>query len=70
MDRNTAALTANIDVLASLLADAAKHAAEAAEAMTGGHRNLAVGTLLQIEQTLPDAKAIMEATLALHRITR
>ncbi len=33
-----------------------------------GNRNLAVGTLLQIEQTVPDARAIMDATLALHRV--
>ncbi len=68
MDRTTAALTANIAALADLLAEAAKYAAEAAEAMAGGNRNLAVGTLLQIEQTVPDAKAIMDATFALHRI--
>ncbi|WP_029003928.1 hypothetical protein [Azorhizobium doebereinerae] len=68
MDRTTAALTANIAALADLLAEAAKHAAEAAEAMAGGNRNLAVGTLLQIQQTVPDAKAIMEATFALHRV--
>lgn len=68
MDRTAAALTANMAALAELLADAAKVAAEAAEAMATGNRNLAVGTLLQIEQTVPDAKAIMDATLALHRV--
>ncbi|WP_029005243.1 hypothetical protein [Azorhizobium doebereinerae] len=68
MDRTTAALTANIAALADLLAEAAKHAAEAAEAMAVGNRNLAVGTLLQIQQTVPDAKAIMDATFALHRV--
>lgn len=68
MDRTTAALTANIATLADLLAEAAKYAAEAAEAMAAGNRNLAVGTLLQIEQTVPDAKTIMDATFALHRV--
>lgn len=68
MDRTTAALTAQIAAQADLPAEAAKHAAEAAEAMAKGKRNLSVGALLQIPQTVPDAKAMMDATFALHGI--
>ena len=68
MDHTTAALIANMTALAELLADAAKYATEAAAEMAEGKRNLAIGTLLQIEQTVPDAAVIMQATLALHRV--
>lgn len=68
MNNAEAALFANINALAGLLAEAAQCARDAADAAAAGHRNLAVGTLLQIERTVPDAQAIMAATLALHRL--
>lgn len=69
-DRNTA-IAANISLLATMLAEAHKtaaDAADAAEAAAKGQMNFAIGTLLEIERTLPDAASIMSAALALHRM--
>lgn len=61
------AISANLDVLANQLTQAAKLAIEAKEAMDKGEQNLAIGTILSFERTLPDTLALFNAALILHR---
>lgn len=62
-----AAIATNLAALAALLKGAADMAAEAAEAATEGHRNLAIGTVLPLGETLATAIALQGAAVALHR---
>jgi F0F1-type ATP synthase membrane subunit c/vacuolar-type H+-ATPase subunit K len=62
-----AAIAANLAALAQRLEEATVVAREASSAMENRHRNLAIGTLLVIEEMLPDAQALFSAALALHR---
>ncbi len=61
------AIRANIAALNEMLAQIAAIAAEAQNANNRGERNLAIGTLTELEALLPDAAAILNTTLALHR---
>ena len=63
-----AAIAANLDVLRLRLSIAATHVAEACAAMAAGQQNLAIGTIYDLEQTLPECDALMRATLVLHRM--
>nr|WP_281720890.1 hypothetical protein [Nitrosomonas nitrosa] len=62
-----AAIAANIDALATALCDAFGSAAQAREYMSLGQRNAAIGTIIDVEQRLNDAVALVRAALALHR---
>lgn len=62
-----AAIAANLAALAQRLDEAAHRVHEAAQAMANRQHNLAIGTLLTIEELLPEAQALFSATLALHR---
>lgn len=64
------AIAANLAALADRLAQAADLAAQAQETMSKGNQNGAIGTILQIERTLPEALSLFNATLALHQSKR
>lgn len=62
-----AAIAANLAALAQRLEEATAVAREASSAMANRNRNLAIGTLLIIEEMLPESQALFSAALALHR---
>jgi len=64
---NNAAIEANLSALAEGLRQAASLADDARIAMSNGYRNLAIGTVLPLEQELPTFVGLMTAILALHR---
>jgi hypothetical protein len=60
----------NEAILAALhdrLVQAVILASEAREAMQNGRRNLAIGTILEFENTLPECEALFRTALLLHR---
>lgn len=59
-----------LEALARILHDAQASAAHAATAMAEGQQNLAIGTILDLERTLPAAQALHTAVLTLHRLPR
>lgn len=61
------AVTANIAALAECLHDAAKLAEEANSAMQDGKQNLAIGTIADFNNRLPEAQALYSAAIALHK---
>ena len=61
------AIEANLAALAFGLREAATLAANAQAAMQKGYRNLAIGTVLPLEQDLPTYAGLLTAILALHR---
>ena len=61
------AICANLLALADQLSEAAKLSAEAAAASKHGKQNLAIGTVLPIEDLLAQSKSLYDAALALHR---
>lgn len=62
------AISTNLQTLALLLKEAADTAKEAADAAMAGERNQAIGIVLDLEQSLPAAQALLGAALALHRL--
>jgi hypothetical protein len=58
------AIAATIAGLRNILQEAATLALSA---LAAGRRNLAIGTLLPLEEMLPTAQALLTASLALHR---
>jgi len=66
-DLTNTAIEANLSVLAEGLENAAKLADMAKAAMTGDYRNLAIGTILPLEQELPTLTGLITAILTLHR---
>jgi hypothetical protein len=60
------AILANIAALHDRLVQAVIQASEACEAMRDGHRNLAMGTILEFEHTLPECEALFRTALLLH----
>lgn len=60
------AILANIAALHDRLGEAATRAGEAREAMRNGHRNRAIGTILEFERTLPECEALFRTALLLH----
>lgn len=62
-----AAIHANLNALALRLDHAEHLAVQARSAMAGGYRNLAIGTLLPLEQIIPECDALMRTVLILHR---
>jgi hypothetical protein len=63
----TLAITANLAVLHSILANAAERSAEAHELILRGERNGAIGAISGLDSILDDAKALYAAAIALHR---
>lgn len=61
------AITANLAALAEGLREAATLATSAVAAMHADSRNLAIGTVLPLEQDLPTYVGLLTAILALHR---
>ena len=61
------AIAANLAALAQRLARAAALAKEAEEAMQRGEQNLAIGTVIGFDHILPEAQALYNAAIALHR---
>ena len=61
------AILANIDILHLRLALARFRAADAVTAMRSGQRNLAIGTLIDLEQLLPEIDALYRTVMLLHR---
>ena len=66
-DITNAAIEANLSALADGLQRAATLAYMASKAIATGHRNLAIGTVLPLEQELPTSIGLLTAILALHR---
>ena len=64
------AILANIVALHDRLGEALTRAALAREAMRDGQRNLAIGTILEFERTLPECEALFRTALLLHRNAR
>jgi hypothetical protein len=62
-----AAIEANLAALADGLTRASTLADMARQAMTEGEQNLAIGTVLPLEQELPTMTGLLTAILALHR---
>ena len=60
-------IAATVTGLRDILQEAATLALSADAALAAGNRNLAIGTLLPLEQLLPTAQALLGASLALHR---
>jgi len=61
------AMLANLDLLNAGLLRAAALADMAAKAMRDGHRNLAIGAILPLEEELPMLVSLLTAILAQHR---
>jgi hypothetical protein len=61
------AITANLEALRIRLERAAALSGEARLAMAQNKPNLAIGTVLEFEQSLPECVALFQAILALHR---
>lgn len=61
------AITANLTALTQRLTEAAELAKQASEAMAQGEQNQAIGTILDFDRVLPEAQALYNAAMALHR---
>lgn len=61
------AIAANLGALVVILGRARDGALAARHALSRGERNLAIGTLLDLEQLLPQADALTRPIMALHR---
>jgi hypothetical protein len=64
------AIVATLAGLRDILQEAAALATSADAAIAAGNRNLAIGTLLPLEEMLPTAQALFQAARALHRLHR
>lgn len=62
-----AAIAANLAALAEGLFRTSKLADEAYHAMQNSERNLAIGTILPLEEELPVLQGLVTACIALHR---
>lgn len=61
------AIAANLAALTQRLTQAAALAKEAHEAMQAGEQNQAIGTVIDFDHLLPEAQALYNAAIALHR---
>lgn len=61
------AIAANLAALTQRLSQAAELAGQAHEAMQAGEQNQAIGTILDFDRLLPEAQALYNAAIALHR---
>ena len=62
------AIAANLKALQALLSVAATRSAEAHQLTQNGECNGAIGTVLELDRILDDAKALYGAAIALHRL--
>jgi hypothetical protein len=62
-----AAILGNLEMLSHRLAAASALAEEAAGAMRNEYRNLAIGTILPLEEMLPEIEALYRVIIMLHR---
>ena len=62
------AMVVTLAGLRDILQEAATLALSADGALAAGNRNLAIGTLLPLEEMLPTAQALFQAARALHRL--
>lgn len=62
------AIAANLKALQALLSVAAARSAEAHQLIHNGECNGAIGTVLELDRILDDAKALYGAAIALHRL--
>ena len=62
------AIAANLKALHALLAVAATRSAEGHQLIQSGECNGAIGTVLELDAILEDAKALYGAAIALHRL--
>ena len=62
------AIAANLKALHALLAVATKRSAEGYQLIQSGECNGAIGTILELDRILDDAKALYGAAIALHRL--
>ena len=61
------AIQANMNAMRDMLEKAASLAQEGCGYMDDGNRNAAIGSIIDLDRLLGDAKALHEASLALHR---
>ncbi len=61
------AIQANMNAMRDMLEKAATLAQEGCGYMDDGNRNSAIGSIIDLDRLLGDAKALHEASLALHR---
>jgi hypothetical protein len=66
----TPAIFSTLSALANVLQDTAALTDAAADAIAEKNQNLAIGTLLPLEDMLPTAQALFQAARALHRLSR
>ena len=62
------AIAANLKALHALLTVAATRSAEGQQLIQSGECNGAIGTVLELDVILDDAKALYGAAIALHRL--
>lgn len=61
------AIQANMNAMRDMLEKAATLAKEGCGYMDDSNRNAAIGSIIDLDRLLGDAKALHEASLALHR---
>lgn len=61
------AIAANLAALSQRLTEAASLAEQAHAAMVQGEQNQAIGTVIDFDRLLPEAQALYNAAIALHR---
>ena len=61
------AIQANMNAMRDMLEKAATLAQEGCGYMDDGNRNAAIGSIIDLDRLLGDAKALHEASLTLHR---
>ncbi len=61
------AITANITLIEARLQRAHKSARDALAAIKDGKQNLAIGTLLPMQEDMADTDALLKTVLLLHR---
>ena len=61
------AIQANMNAMRDMLEKAATLAKEGCGYMDEGNRNAAIGSIIDLDRLLGDAKALHEASLVLHR---
>ena len=61
------AIQSNMNAMRNMLEKAATLAQEGCGYMDDGNRNAAIGSIIDLDRLLGDAKALHEASLALHR---
>lgn len=66
-NRNAAVIAANLEALHIRLQHCVRQVGEARIAMADAKQNLAVGTVVELEQLLPECDALIRTILVMHR---